>query len=362
MRLSSAYLSEQLNQHFEVLHQSAVSEKDAYQRPFLCEDPDENIAEHVCVNPVSRSEAKPEILDINAGEALAISCDASITAVLINELQELFDRNDELERQSGFQRVVRQTEDSNSTLKSIFQKILSDRTADYMRMSRRLSSEGWKEEHEYFCLVLQITYMNEKELSADVLCHYLGSQFPDSVSFQYQEEIVSFFNLTRLGMVQNEIESSLAFFIRDNYLIAGYSRTMKGHMNLRRQYVQAKLALDVGSRQDPYLWIHHFDQIALTHMLEQMTRRLPAEMLCHEGLLRLQESDEKNHTEYVRTLKTWLDAGGNATQSAERLFIHRSTFLYRMDRIREILDSDLKDPDEIFYISLSIRLLEQKNS
>jgi DNA-binding PucR family transcriptional regulator len=42
------------------------------------------------------------------------------------------------------------------------------------------------------------------------------------------------------------------------------------------------------------------------------------------------------------------------------LFIHRSTFLYRLDRIKEILQSELDDPEEIFYLELSFRLLEQE--
>ena len=40
------------------------------------------------------------------------------------------------------------------------------------------------------------------------------------------------------------------------------------------------------------------------------------------------------------------------------MFIHRSTFLYRLDRIKEILQSELDDPEEIFYLELSFRLLE----
>jgi DNA-binding PucR family transcriptional regulator len=160
-------------------------------------------------------------------------------------------------------------------------------------------------------------------------------------------------------MSEDEIASVLVYFIRDSYLKAGYSRVMQGHMYLRRQYIQARTALDVGSRRKPYLWIHHFDQIALTYILEQATRRLPGNMLCHEGLLRLKEQDEKNQTEYVPTLQAYLECHLSATQAARQLFIHRSTFLYRLERIKEILQSDLEDPEEIFYLELSLRLLMQ---
>lgn len=245
-------------------------------------------------------------------------------------------------------------------LEQIFERILSDRTADYMQASRQLSALGWSSSHEYLCLILQITYLNQKQLSTKAICRYIKKQFRDSISFLYQEELVTFFNLTRLGVNEDEAAAKLVYFIRDSYLKAGYSRTMKGHMNLRRQYVQARTALDVGSRKKPYLWIHHFSQVALTYIMEQVTRRLPGNMLCHEGLLRLKELDEKNHTEYVQTLKAYLEQHLSATQAAKELFIHRSTFLYRLERIKEILQSELDDPEELFYLELSLRLLEQE--
>lgn len=245
-------------------------------------------------------------------------------------------------------------------LEQVFLKILSDRTADYIQVSRQLSSLGWTADHSYLCLVLQVTYLNQKQLSTKAICQYMKKNFRDSISFLYEEELVIFFNLSRLGSGEEEVADKLVYFLRDSYLKAGYSRSMQGHMNLRRQYIQAKTALDVGSRRKPYLWIHHFDQIALPYIIEQATRRLPGDMLCHKGLLTLRQMDEKNHTEYVPTLKAYLEQHLSATQASKHMFIHRSTFLYRIERIREILQSELTDPDELFYLELSLRLLEQE--
>jgi sugar diacid utilization regulator len=245
-------------------------------------------------------------------------------------------------------------------MEQIFEQILSDRTADPMQISHQLSALGWSADHEYLCMVMQITYLDQKQLSTKAISRSIKKQFPDAVSFLYQEEIVTFFNLSLLGLSQEEVSEKLVYFIRDSYLKAGYSRTVQGHMRLRRQYVQARTALDVGSRKKPYLWIHHFNQIVMPYILEQATRRLPGTMLCHEGLLELKAMDEKNHTEYVVTLKAYLEQNLSATQAARSLFIHRSTFLYRLERIREILQSELEDPEEIFYLQFSLRLLEQE--
>ena len=44
------------------------------------------------------------------------------------------------------------------------------------------------------------------------------------------------------------------------------------------------------------------------------------------------------------------------TATAEALFVHRSTLLYRLDRIAEIGKVDLKDADTRFHLDLSLRL------
>ncbi len=48
-------------------------------------------------------------------------------------------------------------------------------------------------------------------------------------------------------------------------------------------------------------------------------------------------------SELLRTLETYLDCGADAQRTAAALHIHRSTFYYRLDRLKERLDVDLDD-------------------
>ncbi len=244
-------------------------------------------------------------------------------------------------------------------LDDVCRLIVTDRTADYLTMSNRLAALGWSPRQDYLCLVLQ-TAGGDKEHTTGTICKYLKKQFPHSSSFQVRQEIICFFNLSKTGQTVEEIEAELIYFIRDSYLKAGYSRSMTGHMNLRRQYLQAKIALEEGSRKKPYVWIHRFDQMVLPYLMEQTTKELPATMVCHENLLELKKLDEMHHSEYMLTLRTYLEQNLNATQTANELFIHRSTFLYRLEKIKSVLQSNLEDPDEIFYLNLSLRLLEME--
>ena len=51
----------------------------------------------------------------------------------------------------------------------------------------------------------------------------------------------------------------------------------------------------------------------------------------------------------------------SVVQTARELFIHRSTLLYRLEKIKEILESDLSSPDEILYLMLSFRFIDLEN-
>ena len=135
---------------------------------------------------------------------------------------------------------------------------------------------------------------------------------------------------------------------------------MLGHFNFHRQYVQASTALQVGKRREPSRWIHHFNQIALPYILEQTIRKLPAYMICHERLLDLKYKDEANQTRLYETTRCYLEHHQNIARTSEALFIHRSTLLYRLEKIRDILKTDFSDPDELLYLLLSFHLMDME--
>lgn len=57
----------------------------------------------------------------------------------------------------------------------------------------------------------------------------------------------------------------------------------------------------------------------------------------HALLAPLEEYDCAHGGDLVRTLHVYLATGGNASASAEALFLHRSGLLYRLRRIESLL-------------------------
>ena len=48
-------------------------------------------------------------------------------------------------------------------------------------------------------------------------------------------------------------------------------------------------------------------------------------------------------SDLVRTLRMYFAAGTNASEAADRLFLHRNSMLYRLERIGKLIGLDLKD-------------------
>ena len=102
----------------------------------------------------------------------------------------------------------------SDALHKILLTVLSDRTADYLDISQRLSALGWSTQHDYLCLIFQITYLDQKKITTRAICNYLEKQFPYSCSFLFKEEIVTYFNLSRLEMDEDTVAGSLTYFLR----------------------------------------------------------------------------------------------------------------------------------------------------
>ena len=94
------------------------------------------------------------------------------------------------------------------------------------------------------------------------------------------------------------------------------------------------------------------------YMLQNASGEFPVKICDSEKVRLLWEYDKEHQTEFYKTLKVYLENNENAVQSARELFIHRSTFLYRLERIKEMTGLDLNNPDMRLYCLLSYRILE----
>ena len=80
--------------------------------------------------------------------------------------------------------------------------------------------------------------------------------------------------------------------------------------------------------------IASFDDLGSYGLLLGLQDTLSLEVFYDSVLGKLQEYDEQNSSDLVKSLACFLEANGHWGDAAEKLYVHRHTLRYRMKRVR----------------------------
>jgi sugar diacid utilization regulator len=153
--------------------------------------------------------------------------------------------------------------------------------------------------------------------------------------------------------ILRELESGLHGFL----LTVARSRPAGDPADLHRAGAEALLAANVAEARG--LETLSFEETGAYRLLLPAMSEDPGELhgFFDETVAPLVEYDEQYETELVRTLESFLDADGNVARTAERLFTHRHTIRYRLDRVRELTSLDVSSSDGRERLSLGLKAM-----
>jgi sugar diacid utilization regulator len=139
----------------------------------------------------------------------------------------------------------------------------------------------------------------------------------------------------------------------------GRSRIAEDPADLPRAVSEALLAANVaqGGGTDPAHPALAFEQTGAYRLLLSAMSENPAELqrFYSETVEPLVAYDEQYETDLMRTLETFLEADGNVAGTAQRLFTHRHTIYYRLERVRDLSGLDVSSSDGREKLSLGLK-------
>lgn len=127
-------------------------------------------------------------------------------------------------------------------------------------------------------------------------------------------------------------------------------------MSVPKGHKEAQHALKIGRSQNGPGSITFFSELGIYRMLLQFAQSQdPAEFFC-EPLQRLIEYNQQTDKELVKTITAFLECNGNLTETSNKLYIHRNTLKYRLERIRDITQIDLDDAENRLMLHLGLKM------
>jgi DNA-binding PucR family transcriptional regulator len=252
-------------------------------------------------------------------------------------------------KMDGFYKFVR-----DARRESFFKDVIENKFSDAKRLESRAMSLNLKTDGSYCVLTAtSAEWHHEKNLQSARL--ELEKHLPKCYTLIIGNGIVAILDKERLYYPNFNLQD-LKKFLLENQIQVGVSRNMSGLSGLHEQYLQAVNARRTGAGINDKGPVFEYDDYALYCLFLNAPSHINLKEFCNRALLKLIEYDRENDTEYVKTLYTFLGNNGNYTNTAKALFIHRTSVIYRMKKLEEILETPLGSSKtrNRFYVSFLI--------
>ena len=153
--------------------------------------------------------------------------------------------------------------------------------------------------------------------------------------------------------VLRELETGLANFV----LSVAISRPATDPVDLHRAGAEALLAANVAVAQGEQVLA--FEETGAYRLLLPAMSEDPGELqrFHDETVAPLVAYDDQYETELVKTLESFLEADGNVAGTAAKLFTHRHTVRYRLERVRELTGLDVSSTDGRERLGLGLKAM-----
>ena len=132
--------------------------------------------------------------------------------------------------------------------------------------------------------------------------------------------------------------------------------TIATHLrDLAKSYKEAQIAIEVGKVFDTEKYIINYENLGIGRLIYQLPTTL-CEMF-------LQEVFKKNpidalDQETLFTIHKFFENNLNVSETARKLFVHRNTLVYRLEKIKKLTGLDLREFDDA--ITFKVALMVKK--
>jgi purine catabolism regulator len=140
--------------------------------------------------------------------------------------------------------------------------------------------------------------------------------------------------------------------------LSGPARTLAGWPAV---YEEALQAMQLGLRLKLNKQVVEFGSLGVYRLLVELEGQPAVQKFTKEIMQPLADYDTQNRGSLVKTVQAYFDHHGNISQTAESLFVHRNTLLYRMDRIQELTGLQLDQSNVRLALHLALKLWQLRS-
>ncbi|WP_099469224.1 PucR family transcriptional regulator [Konateibacter massiliensis] len=171
--------------------------------------------------------------------------------------------------------------------------------------------------------------------------------------FEHENRKILIYMTSTSDLSLNELIEVLLFC---DSIIIGISNTIDSLVEISQCYKRAMFSLAAAIFWN--IQSVNFDDLGIFQILFSSSNPEVLQAISKKYLGKLEQFDMEHDTEYLDTLKIYLLSDCNLLKSASAMHTHRNTIIYRMKKIKVLLDSELDDSKIKFDLLMAFYIRE----
>lgn len=138
------------------------------------------------------------------------------------------------------------------------------------------------------------------------------------------------------------------------HCVVGIGTIVTGIKDLAKSFKEAQVALEVGKVFDTERTIVSYDNLGIARLVYQLPTTL-CEMFLREVFKK--GSIESLDQETLFTIQKFFENNLNVSETSRKLFVHRNTLVYRLEKIKKLTGLDLREFEDaiVFKVALMVK-------
>ena len=136
----------------------------------------------------------------------------------------------------------------------------------------------------------------------------------------------------------------------------GVSNVNNDFLNIGKSSLLAIDMIKISNRFKEGKKIFYYTDLIGYHLIDEAVDQEQRQEFFEGTLGLLNHYDISHKTDLMSTLESYFMANGNVSEAAKKMFIHRNTFIYRIDKIKDILKTDFTDAEQNFNYQLALKI------
>ncbi len=241
--------------------------------------------------------------------------------------------------------------------KKVFYYLLHHMDYDEKQLDLQLQYRSWVKQGRYFVTVVslknrdQITYA---DYLLNVVYNLLQSRYPKCEIMKQDDSVVI---ISAYDIRQGSGSGVISEIAASNPVRIVFTGFCRGIEDIGYLYELAEYVLDYSAKTAPEEKLLDFYDYAVDYLLEAPSLKHSV-IASIPAVRKMWQRRQENGDELLRTLEVFLNNECSVSKTASELFTHRNTVLYRLNKIRSMLDRDLEDSYLRNYCRMSIRVME----